>query len=107
MPASFVFTRRALEDLDSIWTYIARDSVTAANRVKAEILTAVNALARHPGMGSKRSDITHRPVRFWTVSRYPNFVLIYRDDTSPLQVVAVLHGKRDLPFVIAGPDWPQ
>jgi len=46
--------------------------------------------------GAKRRDITPLPVRFWTVPKYPNYVIVYRPDTIPLQVVAVLHGKRDL-----------
>lgn len=47
-------------------------------------------------MGSKRLDITPLPVRFWTVTAYPTYVIVYRPDTTPLQIVAVLHGKRQL-----------
>jgi hypothetical protein len=36
------------------------------------------------------------PVRFWTVTRFPNFLLVYRPETKPLQVVAILHGRREL-----------
>jgi hypothetical protein len=36
------------------------------------------------------------PVRFWTVTRFPNYVITYRDEMVPLQVIAILHGKRDL-----------
>jgi hypothetical protein len=39
-------------------------------------------------------------VRFWTVTKFPNYVIVYRPDTVPLQVVAVLHGKRDLKEVL-------
>jgi plasmid stabilization system protein ParE len=34
------------------------------------------------------------------VSRYPNFIVVYRPETRPLQVVAVLHGKRDMEAVL-------
>jgi plasmid stabilization system protein ParE len=47
-------------------------------------------------MGARRQDITPLPVRFWTVTKFPNYVIVYRPKTVPLQVVAVLHGKRDL-----------
>jgi plasmid stabilization system protein ParE len=30
------------------------------------------------------------------VTRFPNFIVVYRPETKPLQVVAVLHGKRNL-----------
>jgi plasmid stabilization system protein ParE len=68
--------------------------------VESAIFEACEALARHPMLGSKRSEITSLPVRFWVVTRYSNFIIIYRPETRPLQVVAVLHGKRDLKRVV-------
>jgi plasmid stabilization system protein ParE len=96
MPPPYRFTPRALDDLDDIWTYIAADSVDAANRVESTILKACESVARYPMLGSKRAEITPLPVRFWIVTRYPNFILVYRPETKPLQVVAVLHGKRNI-----------
>jgi len=29
-------------------------------------------------------------------TKFPNYVIVYRPEKSPLQVIAVLHGKRDL-----------
>ena len=45
--------------------------------------------------GHTRADFTNRPLRFWTLTRYPNYAVVYRPETSPLQVIAVLHGKRN------------
>lgn len=36
------------------------------------------------------------PVRFWVVTRYPNFIAVYRPEIKPLQIIAILHGKRDI-----------
>ena len=96
MRTPFQLTPRALNDLGEIWDYIAADNVNAANRVESAILSACSSLAKRPMMGSKRSEITPLPVRFWTVARFPNFIVVYRPDSKPLQVVAVLHGNRDL-----------
>jgi plasmid stabilization system protein ParE len=96
MPTSFQLTPRALDDIDGIWDYIARENVNAANRVESAVFLACRSLALHPLLGSKRSEITLLPVRFWTITRFPNFIVIYRPDTKPLQVIAVLHGKRNL-----------
>jgi plasmid stabilization system protein ParE len=85
MPTSFQLTPRALDDIDGIWDYIARENVNAANRVESAIFSACRSLAVHL-----------LPVRFWTITRFPNFIVIYRPDTKPLQVIAVLHGKRNL-----------
>jgi plasmid stabilization system protein ParE len=51
-------------------------------------------------MGIKRQDITALPVRFWTITKFPSYVIVYRPETVPLQVVAILHGKRDLKEVL-------
>jgi plasmid stabilization system protein ParE len=87
MPSSFLLTPQALDDLNEIWDFIAESNVQAANRVESAILAACNDLAMHPLIGSKRVEITSLPVRFWTVTRYPNFVVVYRPDTKPLQVI--------------------
>jgi plasmid stabilization system protein ParE len=106
MPASYLLTPQALSELDAIWNYIAEESLKAANRVEAAILGACQGLARHPMLGTKRSDITPIPVRFWTVTRFPNFVVVYRPDTKPLQIVAILHGKRDIKTLLEAPEAP-
>ena len=90
------YSSTALQDLEDIWNYIARDSVDAANRVEEAILQACRNLAKHPLAGKVRPDVTSDPVRFWTVSRYPNYIVVYLPNTKPLQVVSVLHGKRNL-----------
>ncbi|MGD0521140.1 MAG: type II toxin-antitoxin system RelE/ParE family toxin [Terracidiphilus sp.] len=79
---------------------MVEDNVEAANRVESAILSACNSLARRPMLGSKRSEITSLPIRFWTVTRFPNFIVVYRPDTKPLQVVAVLHGKRNIKAIL-------
>ena len=45
--------------------------------------------------GHSRPDFTTRSLRFWTLTRYPNYTVVYRPETAPLQVVAILHGKRN------------
>jgi antitoxin ParD1/3/4 len=90
------FTPEAEDDLFQIWCYIARDSVAAANRVESAIHDACFFLAREPQSGSPRRHVTTRPVHFWTVQRYPNYVFVYRPETQPLEIVRILHGMRDL-----------
>jgi len=50
--------------------------------------------------GHSRFDLTSRSLRFWTLTRYPNYTVVYRPETSPLQVVAVVHGKRDVQRIL-------
>jgi plasmid stabilization system protein ParE len=50
-------------------------------------------LAGRPGGGHWRKDLTDEPVKFFSVYSY---LIICRAETSPLQVVAILHGRRDV-----------
>ena len=86
MSLRYRLTPQAIDDLDEIWNYIAADSVAAADRVESEILEACGVIARFPMIGSKRSEVTHLPVRFWVVARYPAFLVVYRPETKPIQV---------------------
>jgi antitoxin ParD1/3/4 len=90
------FTPEAAADLFEIWSYIASDSTEAADRVEAAIYDACSFVAQAPLSGQVRKNLTHRPVRFWTVQRFPNYVLVYRPDTEPLHVIRILHGKRNI-----------
>jgi plasmid stabilization system protein ParE len=40
--------------------------------------------------------------RVETLAKFPNYAIVYRPETVPLQVVAVLHGKRDPREVLEG-----
>jgi plasmid stabilization system protein ParE len=89
-------TPQAADDLFEIWSFIARDSVEAAGRVEETILNSCALLADAPQLGQARDHLTQRPVRFWTVPRYPNYVIVYDPSPRPLQVIRILHGKRNL-----------
>ena len=92
--SGYVLSRAADLDLDGLWNHIAEDSLSAADRLTTKLLDSFEALARHPGMGHKREDLTHYPVLFWPVE---NYLVIYRGDRSPIQVVAIVYGGRDIP----------
>jgi plasmid stabilization system protein ParE len=81
MNAPFQFTPQAAEDLDAIWWFIAEDNRDAANSVEMEIIAACRRLAKHPLMGTRRQDITPLAVRFWTLPKFSNYVIVYRPNT--------------------------
>jgi len=92
----YALTPLAKADIFDIWSYIADDSEDAANRVEQAIYDACAAVAEAPLRGHSRPGLTTRSLRFWTLTRYPNYTIVYRPETAPLQVVAVLHGKRNI-----------
>jgi plasmid stabilization system protein ParE len=98
--SSYALTPLAKADVFEIWSYIANHSEDSANRVEQAIYDACSFVAEAPMRGHTRADLTSRPLRFWTLTRYPNYAVVYRPGTSPLQIVAVLHAKRNIRRVL-------
>jgi plasmid stabilization system protein ParE len=94
--SGYLLTPLAKADIFNISSYIAEDSLTAADRVEEAIFDACAFVAEAPMRGHSRSDLTDKELRFWTLTRYPNYSVVYRPDTLPVQVVAVMHGKRNV-----------
>ena len=92
----YALTPLSKADIFDIWSYIAHDSEDAADRVEQAIHEACAFVADGPMRGHSRSDLTTRSLRFWTLVRYPNYTVVYRPETVPVEVVAVLHGKRNI-----------
>jgi plasmid stabilization system protein ParE len=97
---SYLLTPRATTDIFKIWSYIARDSESAADRVEQAIYAACSSIAQAPMHGHLRQNLTSRPLRFWTLRRYPNYSVAYRPDTTPVEIVAVIHGRRNIPRLL-------
>jgi antitoxin ParD1/3/4/toxin ParE1/3/4 len=93
----YIVAPKADEDIYGIWRFLCtRASLDTANRVEAELYAAFSNLARTPGQGHQRSDLTSHPVLFFTVYSY---MIVYRVGT-PLEIVRVLHGNRNLKRIL-------
>ena len=99
--AGYILTPLARADIFEIWSYLAGFSDNTADSVEQAVYDACLFIAKGPMFGHSRSELTTRSLRFWTLTRYPNYTVVYRPETVPLQVVAVLHGRRDLRRVLA------
>jgi plasmid stabilization system protein ParE len=98
--SDYDLTHLAKVDIFEIWAYIADDNEDAAECVERAIYDACEFIAESPLQGHTRKDLTDRMLRFWTLTPYPNYTVVYRPDTIPVQVVAVLHGKRDVKRIL-------
>ena len=56
---------------------------------------AFRLLARQPEPGHAREDLLEPSIRFWPVSAY----LILYTAQSPIEILAVVHGARDVPAI--------
>ncbi len=88
-------TPLAKSDIFETRSYIADDNVEVADRVERALFSACEFLAESPLRCHFRRDITPLPLRFWTLTRAPNYTVVDRPETAPLQVT-VLHGKRNI-----------
>lgn len=97
MRKRFKLLPKAQIDLTSIIEYIATRSPDNAIKVFDQLHDAMQTLAGMPGMGHTREDLTDRPVRFWAVHSY---LIVYRPDRVPLEVLRIVHGARDLKAIL-------
>lgn len=97
----FVVTPAARDDLLEIRDFIAGDDPSAARRVLAKLRAAMRRLARVPHMGHLRLDLSPEPLRLWPVY---SFLIIYRPETRPLEVLRVLHASRDVRRMLEDPE---
>jgi plasmid stabilization system protein ParE len=49
---------------------------------------------KHRALGHRREDLTEYTVLFWPVGAY---LIIYRAERRPIEIVAVTQGSRDIP----------
>src|ERR1700682_843216 len=100
MSVRFVLAPQAALDLAEIWRYIKEQtSLTIADRVGSAIREKLASLAETPGPGHSRKDLTDEDVKFFPVYSY---LIVYRTQTKPLQVGAILHGRRDVARILKG-----
>jgi toxin ParE1/3/4 len=91
---SYELTALARLDLLHAWNYLAENaSLDIADRMLADIESAIRAVAKAPGHGHERSDLTKRNIRFYLCHSY---LIIYRPDRKPIKILRVLHAARDV-----------
>ena len=100
MTARYILAPEAALDLVQIWRYIKKESsLPVADRVESVIRDKIAFLAQVPGAGHQRKGLTDEDVRFFPVYSY---LIVYRLHTRPLQVVSILHGRRDVEQILKG-----
>ena len=85
------WSHEALDDVDSIAAYIAKDSPFYASAVVKKILDTAESLGKFPYIGPIVSEVGEQEFRERFVYSYR---LIYRVTNEEVMVVAVIHGRR-------------
>jgi len=94
MTRQCVLAPEAAIDLVEIWRYIkGQSSVEIADHVESVIRDRIAFLAANPW----RKNLTDERVKFFPVYSY---LIVYRPGIAPLQIVSIIHGRRDVPQLL-------
>ena len=91
--------RRGVEDdIFELAKYLLGRSEDAARGFVEAAQKTLKDLARMPGMGSLKSfdDPALAEVRSWRVEGFPNHLIYYLIVKDGIDVLAVMHGARDV-----------
>jgi len=91
MARQLVWSPEAVEDLESIATYIERDSAHYARAVVTRIVSTAESIPDNPMMGREVPELRDSNIRERFVHRYR---VIYEVESERVLVAAVIHGSR-------------
>lgn len=91
MARGLAWSPEAIEDIESIASYIERDSVWYAKAVASKIVETAEAIPEYPELGRIVPEIGDAAIRERFVYSYR---IIYRVEAQRVLVAAVIHGSR-------------
>lgn len=89
---TLIWRASALDDLETVITYISERSVPAAERLQASIEACAERLPDHPYL--------YRPGRVPGTREavvHPNYILVYRVTSGQVEVVNLVHARQQYP----------
>jgi toxin ParE1/3/4 len=92
------FSPRAERDLNEIGDHIKQRNPAAAERWVDLIESKCRSLAEQPGLGRPRRHL-RQDLRSFAVG---NYIIFYRRIGDGIEIVRVLHGRRDIAALFAG-----
>ena len=88
-----VWADPAVEDLRNLHSYIAKDSNEYASSFVEKIILSVDKLADFPKLGRVVPEADQEMIRELL---YHNYRIIYRIKNELIEILTVVHGRRDL-----------
>jgi addiction module RelE/StbE family toxin len=91
-----VWTLQAVEDVETIRDYVARDSIHYASVLAQRLVTAVDRLSRFPESGRIVPEFANTAVRELIIG---NYRIVYALARSEVQILTVYHAARLFPDI--------
>ena len=86
-----VWAPQAIEDVEAIRAYVARDSPHFADLLVERIVSAVARLENHPLSGRVVPEVDDESIREVI---HGNYRIVYRARPDVVEIVTVFHGAR-------------
>ena len=83
--------RQAKHNIDRIWDYIGDENDAAADKLVLRLHQAFERLARSPGSGHRRDDLSPG-LRVFPVG---NDVVFYHPASDGIDVTGIVHSRRN------------
>ena len=83
----------AENDIDEIITFLSKENPNAAHAFLDALYEAMEKLSDNPYLRHLREDLTDRSVKFWSFKWH--YLIVY-SPVSPIEIVRVLSGYRDI-----------
>jgi toxin ParE1/3/4 len=100
-PKRLIWSPRAEQDLQEIWRYLAAEaSLPTADKLIRQVIHAAERIGDRPLSGRARDDLT---PGLRAVLSHP-YVVFYRVVEDDVQVVRVLHERRDIATALSKPE---
>ena len=91
MDKEIIWSPEAVEDLESIVSYISKDSEFYASAVATKILDATNQIRNFPLIGRVVPEINNDKIRERLIYSYR---VVYIIEGDSILIAAIIHGKR-------------
>jgi addiction module RelE/StbE family toxin len=88
-----IWTEPAVDDLESIKNYIARDSEIYALQFVQKIINCIEKVCSFPKIGREVPEANNKNIREVIFS---NYRIIYRIKRESILILAIIHGARDV-----------
>ena len=103
MAGELIWSRGALDDLEAIATFVARDSPLYASRLVARIVDQAERLLGQSQPGSRIPELPLDQVR---EQRLGGFRLLFERQGEDLHLLAVVHVDQSPHFALSRPGQP-
>jgi toxin ParE1/3/4 len=88
----FKISSQAAQDLEDIWSYVAKNNPRAADNLFDKLRERFAKLAKFPQMGQGREDLA-LSLRSFPIG---NYLIFYRTLDEGIEIARIIHGSQDI-----------